>query len=63
MPTSATAPNDSAAFCARMLAEVGIAATAGLDFDRDRGRTTLRFSYCGPEADMAEAVERLRGWR
>ncbi len=55
--------DDSAAFCARMLAEVGIAAAAGLDFDRDRGRTTLRFSYCGPEADMAEAVERLRGWR
>ena len=55
--------DDSAAFCARMLAEVGIAATPGLDFDRDRGATTLRFSYCGPETDMAEAVERLRGWR
>jgi aspartate/methionine/tyrosine aminotransferase len=55
--------NDSAAFCARMLAEAGIAATPGLDFDRDRGGTTLRFSYCGPESDMAEAAARLAAWR
>jgi aspartate/methionine/tyrosine aminotransferase len=55
--------NDSAAFCARMLAEAGIAATPGLDFDRRRGARTMRFSYCGPEADMAEAAERLRHWR
>ncbi len=52
--------NDSAAFCARMLAEVGVAAASGLDFDAARGHRTVRFSYCGPEADMAEAVERLR---
>jgi len=51
--------NDSVAFCARMLDEVGVAATPGVDFDRDRGARTLRFSYCGPEADMAEAAERL----
>ena len=54
---------DSVAFCADMLAEVGIAASSGVDFDRERGRRTMRFSYCGPEADVAEAVERLRGWR
>src|SRR5262249_47725264 len=29
--------NDSAAFCARMLAEVGIAVTPGVDFDHQRG--------------------------
>jgi aspartate/methionine/tyrosine aminotransferase len=55
--------NDSAAFCTRMLAEVGIAATPGLDFDRTRGNRFVRFSYCGPEADMTEAAERLRLWR
>lgn len=55
--------NDSAAFCARMLAEAGIAATPGLDFDRTRGSHTIRFSYCGKEADMAEAAERLARWR
>jgi aspartate/methionine/tyrosine aminotransferase len=52
--------NDSEAFCARMLSEVGTAAAAGVDFDATRGHTAVRFSYCGPEADMAEAVERLR---
>ena len=55
--------NDSAAFCAHMLAEAGVAASSGLDFDRERGARTVRFSYCGPEADMAEAAERLIGWR
>ena len=55
--------NDSVAFCARMLAEAGVAASPGTDFDAQRGLTTMRFSYCGPEADMAEAAERLRRWR
>jgi aspartate/methionine/tyrosine aminotransferase len=55
--------NDSAAFCARMLAEAGVAATPGLDFDRARGGRFVRFSYCGPEADMREAAARLARWR
>lgn len=55
--------NDSLAFCARMLAEAGVAASSGVDFDRARGNRTVRFSYCGPEADMAEAAERLARWR
>jgi len=54
--------NDSVQFCARMLAEAGIASTPGVDFDRRRGSRFVRFSYCGPEADMAEAAERLRSW-
>ena len=54
--------NDSAAFCARMLAEAGVAAASGVDFDAGRGHRTLRFSYCGPEADMAEAANRLRAF-
>jgi aspartate/methionine/tyrosine aminotransferase len=53
---------DSAIFCARMLAEAGIAVSSGLDFDRDRGHHFLRFSYCGSEADMQEAARRLRAW-
>ena len=55
--------NDSLAFCARMLAEAGVAATPGVDFDRGRGHQTMRFSYCGPEADMLAAAERLTAWR
>jgi aspartate/methionine/tyrosine aminotransferase len=55
--------NDSVAFCKRMLAEVGVAVTPGVDFDHARGNRFLRFSYCGPEADMREAAERLKAWR
>ncbi|MDE2517567.1 MAG: aminotransferase class I/II-fold pyridoxal phosphate-dependent enzyme [Rhodospirillales bacterium] len=55
--------NDSVAFCARMLAEAGVAATPGVDFDRARGAHFLRFSYCGAEADMQEAARRLANWR
>ena len=54
--------NDSAAFCAQMLEKAGIAATTGLDFDRDRGARFLRFSYCGPAAEMAAAPARLAAW-
>ena len=55
--------NDSVAFCARMLNEAGVAASPGVDFDRTRGNRFLRFSYCGPEADMQAAAERLRAWQ
>jgi aspartate/methionine/tyrosine aminotransferase len=55
--------NDSVVFCARMLNEVEVAATPGVDFDHARGGHFLRFSYCGPEADMREAAERLKRWR
>jgi len=55
--------NDSTALCARMLAEAGVAAAPGVDFDRARGNRFVRFSYCGPEADMVEAAARLAAWR
>jgi aspartate/methionine/tyrosine aminotransferase len=55
--------NDSVAFCARMLEEVGVAVSPGVDFDRTRGGRFVRFSYCGPEMDMRTAAERLRNWR
>jgi aspartate/methionine/tyrosine aminotransferase len=50
---------DSLDFCRRLLTEAGVAATPGVDFDPARGATTVRFSYAGPEADVAEGVERL----
>ncbi len=53
---------DSAAFCARLLDEARVAATPGLDFDPARGRRFVRFSYCGPEADMHEAADRIARW-
>jgi aspartate/methionine/tyrosine aminotransferase len=54
--------NDSEEFCARMLAEAGVATTPGIDFDQGRGRAYLRISYAGASADMTEAVERLAKW-
>jgi aspartate/methionine/tyrosine aminotransferase len=57
-----TLTNDSEAFCRRMLAEIGVAATPGIDFDPDRGRHFVRFSFAGREAVMAEAARRLQGW-
>ncbi|WP_173981187.1 pyridoxal phosphate-dependent aminotransferase [Magnetospirillum sp. UT-4] len=54
---------DSPEFCRRMLAEAGVAATPGIDFDPDRGHRTMRFSFAGTPEQMTEAVTRLRAWR
>ena len=55
--------NDSSAFCRRMLEEVGVAATPGVDFDPERGDRSLRFSFAGATETMAEAARRLVAWR
>jgi len=55
--------NDSEVFCERMLAEAGVAATPGTDFDPSRGRAYVRFSFAGSEAEMEEAARRLIAWR
>jgi aspartate/methionine/tyrosine aminotransferase len=55
--------NDSEEFCRRMLAETGVAATPGTDFDPYRGREYVRFSFAGTEAEMEEAARRLIAWR
>ena len=54
--------NDSVEFARRMLAEAGVAATPGPDFDRSRGHGYIRFSFAGTETDMAEAADRLGAW-
>ena len=54
--------NDSSAFCSRMLAETGVAATPGIDFDPHRGNRYVRFSFAGRTEDMAEAARRLIAW-
>ncbi|MCJ2109567.1 aminotransferase class I/II-fold pyridoxal phosphate-dependent enzyme [Methylobacterium sp. E-041] len=54
--------NDASAFCRRMLDEAGVAATPGLDFDREAGHHHVRFSFAGSEAECREAVRRLRTW-
>jgi aspartate/methionine/tyrosine aminotransferase len=55
--------SDSHAFTREMLADIGIAATPGVDFDAERGSRYVRFCYSGTTADMAEAARRLRAWR
>ncbi|TJZ83775.1 pyridoxal phosphate-dependent aminotransferase [Paracoccus hibiscisoli] len=51
--------DDSVAFAAEILDKAGVAVTPGLDFDPDRGRRTLRFSYARATADIAEGLARL----
>jgi len=55
--------NDSTEFCRRMLDEVGVAATPGLDFDPQRGDHFLRFSFAGSEREIATAAANLIGWQ
>ncbi|PKA41031.1 aminotransferase class I/II-fold pyridoxal phosphate-dependent enzyme [Rhizobium sullae] len=54
--------NDSMAFAKRMLSEIDVAATPGFDFDPLEGNRTMRMSYAGSEAEIAEAAERIAGW-
>ena len=54
--------NDSADFCRRMLAETGVAATPGIDFDTRRGHRFIRFCYAGSFDTAAEAARRLNTW-
>jgi aspartate/methionine/tyrosine aminotransferase len=54
--------NDSLEFCKRMLHEAGVAATPGVDFDRERGARHVRFSFAGAEEDLREGLLRLRAW-
>jgi aspartate/methionine/tyrosine aminotransferase len=54
--------SDSHEFTRQMLADIGIAATPGVDFDAERGSRYVRFCYAGSAADMEEAARRLRGW-
>ncbi|HVJ40686.1 MAG TPA: aminotransferase class I/II-fold pyridoxal phosphate-dependent enzyme [Dongiaceae bacterium] len=55
--------DDSVAFARRILTEIGVAVTPGVDFDPARGQHFLRFSFAGSTEDMVEAMRRLRDWR
>ncbi len=55
--------DDSEGFVRRMMQEIGVAATPGIDFDEEDGRHFLRFSYAGTFAHMREAARRLRAWK
>jgi aspartate/methionine/tyrosine aminotransferase len=55
--------NDTQAFCRLMLAETGVACTPGIDFDTAQGSRTIRLSFAGRTAEIAEAAKRLKDWR
>jgi len=54
--------NDSMDFAQKMLAEINVAATPGLDFDPVEGHRALRISYAGSNAEIEEATERMAAW-
>ena len=45
-----------------MLAETGVAATPGVDFDPENGHLFIRFSFAGSTGVMAQAAARLKDW-
>jgi len=54
--------DDSAAFAQAMLRDIGVAATPGIDFDPERGKSYLRLSYAGAEREIREASRRIAAW-
>ncbi|HVH73403.1 MAG TPA: aminotransferase class I/II-fold pyridoxal phosphate-dependent enzyme [Stellaceae bacterium] len=54
--------HDSTEWCRRLLAEAGVAATPGLDFDPLHGGGWVRFSYAGSSEEIDEAARRLALW-
>ncbi|MDQ2089121.1 pyridoxal phosphate-dependent aminotransferase [Marimonas arenosa] len=53
---------DSLAFAEELLEKAGVAVTPGLDFDRERGGHTLRFSYARSTDDIREGLRRLEAY-
>jgi aspartate/methionine/tyrosine aminotransferase len=51
--------DDSLLFCNDILQEVGVAITPGVDFDPQRGKTTIRISYARSTEEITEGMIRL----
>lgn len=54
--------NDSETFCRQMLANTGVAATPGIDFDPERGNRYVRFSFAADTEFVASAATALKAW-
>jgi aspartate/methionine/tyrosine aminotransferase len=54
--------DDSHDFAKRLLEDVHVAATPGIDFDPLNGKHFIRFCYAGSAGEMREAVNRIDGW-
>ena len=53
---------DSLAFCAKLLADTGVAIAPGVDFDTVHGGAYVRLSFAGPAADVDQALRRMGPW-
>ena len=51
--------DDSTSYCDRLLAETGIAAAPGIDFDPVDGRHHLRMSFAGSTSTVVGALDAL----
>ena len=51
--------NDSLEFANKVLKEAKVAITPGLDFDSNRGNSTIRFSYARSTEDIIKGLEKL----
>ena len=54
--------NNSVEFCQRMLSDIGIACTPGVDFDPDRGCHNVRISFAGSTETVRESCRRINSW-
>ncbi len=52
--------DNSVELCRKMLHDIGVAVTPGIDFDAANGANFIRFSYAGATRDVVEAAKRLR---
>jgi aspartate/methionine/tyrosine aminotransferase len=53
---------DSLDFCAKLLADTGVAIAPGIDFDTVHGGGYVRLSFAGATSDIAEALRRMESW-
>ncbi len=54
--------DDSAVFCARLLADTGVATAPGIDFDPVQGHRYLRMSFAGATSTVSGALAALGGY-
>ena len=53
---------DSLDFCARLLADTGVAIAPGVDFDTVHGGSYVRLSFAGATAEVRESLRRMGPW-
>ncbi|MDF1762651.1 MAG: aminotransferase, partial [Oleibacter sp.] len=54
--------DNSLEFCQRMLADIGVATTPGIDFSASEGRYYVRFAFTAELSRLQQAVDRLAAW-